>query len=100
MQHPLLGARGGRAYPTNPTTISPLRGGKKAKRKREVTPSVTGLNALPPGVILTVHSGNAWPYVEDSEEGLQRCNVTGKRSVANEILTRGVEEMCFRTFLA
>ena len=97
VQHPLLGSRGGRAYPTNPssTTILPLGGGNNAKRKR-ATPSVTGLNALPPGVILTVHSGNSWPYAKDSEGGLQRCNTARKRSVASEIFTRDAGETCFR----
>ena len=77
VQHPLLGARGGRAYPTVPSPP----GGKNTKEKR--SSPVTGLNALPPGVILTVHSGLSWPYTNDPEMGLQRC--TAKRSVATTL---------------
>ena len=70
VEHPLQKSRGGIAYPTNPMSIKAGHGKKKKKR---VDHRLTGVNALPPGVIISLFGTQSRFDAADAGKGLQTC---------------------------
>ncbi|KAL9122310.1 MAG: hypothetical protein Q9187_001138 [Circinaria calcarea] len=84
VEHPLRASRGGIAYPTNPMSIKASHGKKKKKKKR-VDYRLTGVNALPPGVIIALFGAQPRFDAADAGKGLQTC-----KAAANK-------QQCFKT---
>ena len=82
VEHPLRPSRGSIAYPTNPTFTT---AGHHGKKRDKGEPRLTSLQALPPGVILTLFAANSRGNAADPGKGLIPCKAAGNR------------QQCFKT---